>query len=243
MNYSLNPSVLADPTIRRAVRLSSYNSGPKSLAPARFRWWLAALVPIWRRRLISRRASGLATRTAIGVVVLSGLSGCVLAPEGTFEEQAKLESVSPLFEPPVEFRELPPLPARVVWREALQRAFLANGELESAYFEWKSALARVDRDATWPNTNVMLGFRYMFSPENIKTWNRVTLSGTFMPSVTLQLPIKTIAAGKVALQAAREAGERFLAAKFDLQKRVLIAYYDLALAEEKVRIQRDNLTA
>ena len=45
----------------------------------------------------------------------------------------------------------------------------------------------------------------------------------------------------MALEAAREAAEKFRTVKFDLQRRVLLAYLDLALAEEKVRIQRDNL--
>jgi outer membrane protein, heavy metal efflux system len=123
----------------------------------------------------------------------------------------------------------------------LRRAFFTNGELESAYFEWKAALARIDRAATWPNSNVTVSFSYMFSPGNIKAWNRTTISGGFDPSVVLSLPVKTQTAGEVALEAAREASEKFRAVKFDLQRRVLLAYLDLALAEEKVRIQRDNL--
>jgi outer membrane protein TolC len=58
--------------------------------------------------------------------------------------------------------------------------------------------------------------------------------------VVLSLPVKTQTAGEVALDAAREAAEKFRTVKFDLQRRVLLAYLDLALAEEKVRIQRDN---
>jgi cobalt-zinc-cadmium efflux system outer membrane protein len=45
-------------------------------------------------------------------------------------------------------------------------------------------------------------------------------------------------AGKVALDAAREAGDRFRAVKFELQRRVLEAYLDLALTEELIRIER-----
>ena len=175
------------------------------------------------------------------MAMLLGLSGCVLAPEGTAEEQAKLDTASSLFEPPVEARQLAPLPAPAGWRDVLRRAFFTNGELESAYFEWKAALARIDRAATWPNGNVTVSFSYMFSPENIKAWNRTTISGGFDPSVVLSLPVKTQTAGEVALEAAREASEKFRAVKFDLQRRVLLAYLDLALAEEKVRIQRDNL--
>jgi outer membrane protein TolC len=118
---------------------------------------------------------------------------------------------------------------------------LANGELESAYFEWKAALARIDQAAVWPNSNVALSYSYMFSAGNIKTWNRTTITAGFDPSKTLSLPVKSQAAGKVALEAARERGERFRAVKFELQRKALSTYLDLALTEEKIRIQRDNL--
>lgn len=170
-----------------------------------------------------------------------GLGGCVLAPPGTTEEQAKLNELSGRFEPPVEARELPALPARANWRDVLHRAFLANGELESAYFEWKAALIQINQAAAWPNTKVAVGYSYMFSPENMKTWNRMTISGGFDPSMNLSLPIKAETAGKVALEAAREAGEKFRAVKFELQRKVLSAYLDLALAKEKVRIERENV--
>ncbi len=68
-----------------------------------------------------------------------------------------------------------------------------------------------------------------------------TISAGFDPSVVLSLPIKTQLAGEVAFEAAREAGEKFRIVKFDLQRKVLLEYLDLALAEEKVRIQRDNV--
>jgi len=45
----------------------------------------------------------------------------------------------------------------------------------------------------------------------------------------------------VALEAAKETAENFRAVKFELQRKVLSAYLDLAFGEEKVRIQRDNL--
>jgi outer membrane protein TolC len=81
----------------------------------------------------------------------------------------------------------------------------------------------------------------MFSSDNIKSWNRTTIAAGFDPAMNLSLPTKTRAAGKVALEAARETAERFRTIKFELQRKVLSTYLDLALAEEKVRIQRDNL--
>jgi len=176
------------------------------------------------------------------MAMLLGLTGCVLVPEGTPEERAKLDANSALFEPQVETRQLPELPAQAEWRAVLHRAFLANGELESAYFEWKAALARIDQAATWPNSNVAVSFSYMFSPEQMKFWDRTTIGVGFDPSVNLSLPIKVQTAGEIALEAARQAAERFRAIKFDLQRKVLSAYLDLALAEEKIRIERDNLT-
>lgn len=194
-----------------------------------------------RQHLISTLAPRHIAIAGLGVVLFVDLSGCVLAPQGTLEEHAKLDEVSPRFEPPAETRELPVVPARATWRDVLHRAFLANGELESAYFEWKGALARIDQAATWPNTNVAVGFSYMFSRENMKFWDRVTIGAGFDPSMNLSLPIKVQTAGEVALEAARQASERFRAAKFDLQRRVLSAYLDLALTEERIRIERDNL--
>jgi cobalt-zinc-cadmium efflux system outer membrane protein len=174
--------------------------------------------------------------------IVTGLGGCVLAPQGSQDEHAQLTAASPPFEPRIEARGLPELPEIVTWQDALNRAFLANGELESSYFEWKAAYARIDQVATWPNSNVALSFGYMFSPGNMKAWDRTSIGAGFDPSMNLSLPVKTRAAGKVALDAAREAGDRFRAVKFDLQRRVLEAYLDLALTEELIRIERDNLT-
>jgi cobalt-zinc-cadmium efflux system outer membrane protein len=165
-----------------------------------------------------------------------------LAPHGTRDEQSKLNTASPPFESRIEARQIPQLPAVATWQDVLSRAFLANGELESSYFEWKAAFTRIDQVATWPNSNVALSFGYLFSPGNMKAWDRTTIGAGFDPSMNLSLPVKTRTAGKVALDAAREAGDRFRAVKFDLQRRVLVAYLDLALTEELIRIERDNLT-
>jgi outer membrane protein TolC len=172
---------------------------------------------------------------------LPALGGCVLAPPEIVEEREKLAATGAAFEPPAEIREIPELPLRPSWQDLLCRAFLANGDLESAYFNWKGALIQVNQAAAWPNSRVAIGYSYMFSRENIKAWDRMTISAGFDPSMSLQLPIKVEAAGRVAFEAAREAGERFRVAKFDLQRRVLNAYLDLALAAERARIERDNV--
>jgi cobalt-zinc-cadmium efflux system outer membrane protein len=185
------------------------------------------------------------TLRTIGSVVAAvslSLCGCVLRPKGAADEHNRLAAAAGSFEAPVASRQLPDLPVTVEWRDALSRAFLANGELESAYFEWKAALARIDQAATWPNSNVALTFSYMFSSENVKAWDRTTLGVGFDPAMNLTLPVKARRAGQAALDAARETGEKFRAVKFDLQRKVLSAYLELSLTEELIRIERNNQT-
>ena len=180
---------------------------------------------------------------AVGIITLAlGMSACVLRPHETADERAKLAAASQPFETALAARQLPDLPPETGWRDVLSRAFLANGELESAYFEWKAALARIDQAAVWPNSNVALTFSYLFSSENVKAWDRTTLGAGFDPSMNLSLPVKARTAGKAALHAAQEAGEKFRAVKFDLQRKVLSAYLDLALTAQLIRIQQDNRT-
>src|SRR4029079_10911316 len=109
----------------------------------------------------------------VGLAVLLG--GCVLAPRGTRREQSRLAAGGRTYEPPFEKRELPELPDQPTWRDVLQRAFLANGELEAAYFEWKAALARIPQVANYPNTNLAPSFSYMFSGDRMKSFDRTTV--------------------------------------------------------------------
>jgi outer membrane protein, heavy metal efflux system len=191
---------------------------------------------------VAQRISQTFASCILLVSIGATLSGCVLAPHEARDERNKLVAASQPFETPLAARQLPDLPPVVGWRDALSRAFLTNGELESAYFEWKAALARIDQAATWPNSNVALTFSYMFSSENVKAWDRTTIGVGFDPSMNLSLPVKARAGGKVALAAAQEASEKFRAVKFDLQRRVLSEYLELALTEELIRLQRDNRT-
>jgi outer membrane protein TolC len=123
----------------------------------------------------------------------------------------------------------------------LQRAFLVSGELEAAFFEWKAAVERIEIASAYPNSNVALGYSYTFSSENMKTFDRMTFSAGFDSMENLSFPTKVAQQGEIALDEARAAGERFRAAKFALQERVLSAWADYALLSERRRIERDNL--
>jgi cobalt-zinc-cadmium efflux system outer membrane protein len=169
------------------------------------------------------------------------LSGCVLAPKGTGEEQSAAQKAGERYAQPFEQRPIPDLPADPTWRDVLQRAFLAHGDLEAAYFEWKAALARIPQVASYPNTNLAPSFSYMFSSDRMKSFDRNTVNVGLDPMENLAFPTKVAQAGKVALDEARAAGKRFEASKFEIQRKVLVAYLDLALHWEQIRIQRDNV--
>jgi cobalt-zinc-cadmium efflux system outer membrane protein len=181
------------------------------------------------------------TRLVIWIIPLA-VSGCVLRPAGTAEEQARLTTAGKPYGPPVEQRELPDVPNPADWRSVLRRAFLANGELEAAYFDWAAAMARVDQAANWPNSNLAPSFSYMFSGERMKGWDRTTVNVGFDPMQNVSFPTKTAKAGQVALENARAAGQRFAGRKFALQKQVLQAWLDAELMEEQIRIQTDNVS-
>jgi outer membrane protein TolC len=166
-------------------------------------------------------------------------SGCLLSPAGRDDQRRSVEQAGRVYAAPTSQRALPELAENPDWHDILHRAFLANGELESAYFDWKAAVERVDVQSAYPNSNLQLSFDYMFSAERMKAWDRTTVGAQLDP--VPMLPNKVAKAGQVALDAARAAGERFRSAKFDLQRRVLERYLDVALTEEQIRIQRDNV--
>jgi outer membrane protein TolC len=184
---------------------------------------------------------------AAGLALSTGLlaSGCVLAPRAAETERQAMERAGKPYALPREKRwmanDLPPLPAAPTWRQVLVRTLWANGGLEAAYFQWVAAVERIPQAGSYPNTNLSLSASYLFSPGNVKAWDRTTLSVQPDAMNNLALPNKVYQNAKVATDAAQAAGERFRAAKFDLQRRVLNAWMDYALTAEQVRLRRRDL--
>lgn len=190
-----------------------------------------------------RASSRLAHATVFAVLLLAwGTSACVLAPRGLDEERDRLHDAGPSFEEPVESRTLPPLSARPTCRELLQRAFLTNGEIEAAWQEWRAALARVTREATWPAPGVELGLEHMFSDENMTAWDRTTVMAGFDAMEALDWPSTTKTRGRAALEEARAAGERFRARKFALQRRFLETWIECTSLREDIRLSLESLS-
>jgi outer membrane protein, heavy metal efflux system len=185
-----------------------------------------------RRRIPAAAASALFL-FPIGQVLV--FSGCALTPRGLGAERAELQAAAD-FRRGADPSGLPVQADGDDWRTLLRRALLANGDVRAAWFEWKAGVERVSGASAWPNTNVALGYSYLFSDERMKTFDRMSFSAGFDAMENLSFPGKAMAAGRVALEDARAAGERFRAAKFKVQREVLEAWLDLALAAENARI-------
>lgn len=169
------------------------------------------------------------------------VTSCVLAPPGTDDLRRELAAAGEAWHLPYEDRQLPELSATPDWRAVLERAFLANGELEAAYYDWHAAVSRIDVAAGYPNTDLALNFSYLFSGERMKAWDRATLAIGFNPMQNLAFPNKVSTAGRIAFSEAQAAASRLRRRKFDLQQQVLRAYFELVLVVEQQRLRRDML--
>ena len=167
--------------------------------------------------------------------------GCVFRPDGTKEERDLLTEAGQPYAAPSDERAPTELPDQPGWRDLLRAAFLSNGELEAAWQEWAAAVARIDAAGAWPNTNVAVGIDYLFSDSRMKSWDRTTLTLGFDAMENLSWPSKTAQAARVALDEAREARQRFRAAKFALQRLVLEVWLDYALLAERIQLAEQQL--
>ena len=166
------------------------------------------------------------TKTLHSLVVLL-IAACVAHPEGERDERARALEAGREFDAHL---DPPPLPENPRLEDYLRVAFLANAELRTRYWEWRAALERIPQEGSPPNA--ALSFAYLFSDENLSAWDRTTLGLTSDPMTNVPFPGKLALAARRALEEARAAGQRFEAAKFGLQARVLSLYYDLALHAE-----------
>ncbi len=187
------------------------------------------------------RHAGPALKFPPVAVLAIALAGCSLAPREAADERARAEAAGAVYAVPAPERLEDELPVDADWRGLLRYALRHNGELEASYFTWLAAIERIDIAAGYPNTNVSLGFDYLFSGANLTGWDRTALTVGFDPMENLAFPTKVLTAGRVATEGARSAGQRFAATKFALQRRVLDAWLDYALLAARVRIQRAQL--
>jgi outer membrane protein TolC len=178
---------------------------------------------------------------ALGVLAVPALlvAGCVLAPEAAEDERAALRDAGRQYAQPFSRRPLPELPVNPDWPDVLRRAYLANGELEAVYFQWAAAVHRIQQAGSYPNSPLMVGFEQMFEDGGTTVFDDSALRVEAMDAFAF--PPKVYQAAKVALDEARAARERFRAAKLELRRQVLTAWFDYALLAERRRISGENL--
>ena len=176
----------------------------------------------------------------LGLTLLLG--GCVIAPREAKQEAQAMRLAGQPYQRPFAERDLPEVPPEPHWQDVLRRALLANGNLESAYYRWAAAVHRIQQAGGYPNTPLSTSFSYMVSGGGMKAFDRTTVNVGPDAMENLAFPPKVYQAAKVALDEARAAGKQFVAAKFDIQRRVLSAWVEYALLAERVRVQRENVS-
>lgn len=169
------------------------------------------------------------------------LTSCSLMPDGYDVERKKLENYGAHYAQDFAERKIPELSSSPSSKDLLYRAFIVNGELESAYFEWVANMEQVREAAAYPSSPFQFNFQYMFSKDRMKGWDRTTVGLQPSSMSPLSLPQKVRQKAQVMLQAAQSVGEKFLQLKFNIQKELLSAWIDYGLMAEKIRVQEANL--
>jgi len=192
-------------------------------------------------RAAHRPPTQIAIAAALGsAAMLLTIQGCALTPGGLSEERAAMAAAGAGFRAGPKRADLPMPSDGDDWRTLLRRALVANGDVLAAWFEWKAAVEKVRGASAWPNTNLSLGYSYLFSDASVKSFNRSSFDVGTDSMQNLSYPGKAMASGRVALAEAKAAGERFRAAKFAVQRSLLDAWLDLALAAESRRLAAET---
>jgi outer membrane protein, heavy metal efflux system len=178
------------------------------------------------------------TRRSSLAALLILLPGCIVHPPGEqAERNAALKAQSP-YTLRIEDRNISPLPQDPTPDDLVQFALLNNADLERQYWEWRSAIEQIPQDGT---QSAALNFGAGTNISNGRTrWRNTTLSLSNDPMTDIKLPAKLDAAAMQSLETAKAAGQRFIKAKFELRKSVLIAYDDYALTAKLIRLEQSN---
>ncbi|HWE01413.1 MAG TPA: TolC family protein [Tepidisphaeraceae bacterium] len=172
----------------------------------------------------------------VTVVSLATLTGCTVHPQGEHEERRAALRAGGMFTIQEARRAFPTLADNPSADDLVHYALLTNGDLERAYWEWRSAIEQIPQDGTQP-TNLALSASLDFTRGSTGLAHAVIGAGND-PMADIVLPAKLSVAARRALENARAAGIRFRIAQYDLRKKILNAYYDYALTAELIRLQR-----
>jgi len=175
--------------------------------------------------------------TVIGLT-LTVLTGCTVHPQGERAERQAALAEGKVYEPPRDHSAVSPLPDRPSSEDLVRFALQNNGDVEKAYWEWRSAIEQIPQDGTQP-TNLALSLGTVLNNGSFSR-ERTTISAFNDPMADIVWPEKLTVAAQRALEAARAAGQRFQKAKLDLRAKVLDAYYDYVLNANLIRLEESN---
>lgn len=96
------------------------------------------------------RGSSMGSVHHLRLLLAGATANCLLAPSGLDPKCDRAFRFSRRYAKEFAQRELPALPPAPSCPEILESAFLANGRLEVAHFEWWATLERVTMVAGWP---------------------------------------------------------------------------------------------
>lgn len=175
-------------------------------------------------------------RIVMLMVLALGVGACTVSPKGENALREEARAAGAAYRQAAAQRVLPELKPSATPDELVRYGLLANGTVERAYWEWRSAIERIPQEGT-TEKNLTLSLSSMID-SGAMAWDSTSLGVT---QEDLMLPSKLQARAQRALDEARAAGKRFDAARLALRREILDAYYGYALTAELARQEEANI--
>jgi outer membrane protein TolC len=175
------------------------------------------------------RHSGAIAALAVALL-LAGCKGFPVKGEKEARQQAK--SVSDTYRPDGHKPTLPVLTTNSGLADFLTYALLNQPRVEAAYFDWLASVERITVQRSLPDPQ----FTFQMDIQDVVT--------SVMPGLMMSFPGigKLRAAGEQAAAASQGGYFNFKAASLESAYDVKRAYYRLYFLEEKIRVNRENLS-
>jgi cobalt-zinc-cadmium efflux system outer membrane protein len=166
------------------------------------------------------------------------LSGCTVHPRGEQEERSAAISEGEKLLSVNSNAEMVTLSDVPTSDELVRYALATNGEVEKAYWEWRSSIEQIPQDGTQAsNLALFAGTSITDGKTSLET---TTLGAGNDPMADIVLPSKLSAAAKRSLENARAAGQRFRKTQFEVRAKVLTAYTEYIATGEQNRLREND---
>ena len=172
-------------------------------------------------------------KTVVILILSVLLAGCKGTPtRGEKEARRQVQAVAGTYRPEGRKPELPVLTSKSSLSNYLTYALLNQPQVEAAYFDWLAAVERITVERSLPDPQLT----FQMDIEEVVT--------SLMPGVMMSFPGmgKLRAAGAVAAAESQARYYAFRTASLQSAYAVERAYYQLYFLEEKLRVNRENLS-